>query len=53
MENFAMNERIDDLWLALLAKLVFSSGDIKDVVKKLLVLSYGNACVESWFSISF
>lgn len=51
MENFAINERIDDLYLGLLTKLPFSTGKLKDV-KKIFILSYENACVECGFSIN-
>ena len=47
-----MNERIDGLYLSLLTKLPFSTGDLKDGVKKILTLSQGYDCVESGFSIN-
>ena len=34
MESFAMNARIDDPYHGLLTKLPFSTGDLKDIVKK-------------------
>lgn len=51
VENFAINERIDDLYLGLLIKLPFSTGELKDV-KKIFILSYENACVECGLSIN-
>lgn len=33
INNFVINERIDDLYLALLTQLPFSTGDLKDVKK--------------------
>ena len=44
-----MNERIDDFSLGLFTKLPFSTGNLKDVVKKILILSEGTASVESVF----
>ena len=44
-----MNERIDDFGLVLFTKLPFSTGNLKDVVKKILILSEGTASVESVF----
>ena len=44
-----MNERIDDPFLGLLAKLYWH---VKDVVEKILILSQGNTCVKSGVSIN-
>lgn len=33
ISNLVINERIDDLYLALLTQLLFSTGDLKDVKK--------------------
>ena len=45
MKSFAMNERIDDLYLRLLTKLPFPTGSLKDIVKEILMLLQGNANV--------
>lgn len=50
MKSFAMNERIDDLYLCLLTKLPFPTGNLKHIVKEILMLLQGNANVESGFS---
>ena len=45
LERFAINERID------VTKLPFCTADWNDV-KKILILSQGNACMELGFSIN-
>ena len=44
-------ERIDDRYLKLLTKLPFFTGNLKDVSKKILILSHGNVFVESGFPV--
>ena len=45
-----MDERIDDLYMTLLERFQFA--DLEDVVNIVLILSHGNARVESGFSIN-
>ena len=56
MKTFAINERIDDLFIGLSTTLPFSTGDQKDVVKKnyyfVIILSHRNSCMELGFSIN-
>ena len=47
-----MNELIYDLRLGLFMKLPFSTGDLKNLVIKIIALSHGKAFVESGFSIN-
>lgn len=47
-----MIERIDDLFLGLATNLPFPIGDLKDVVKNILIFSQGNAGVELGFSLN-
>ena len=50
MKSFTTEERIDDLYMTLLENLKFP--DLEDVVKIVLIMSHGNARVESGFSIN-
>lgn len=52
MESFTMNELIYDLHLGLLIESPFSTGDLKNVLIKIIVLSHGKTSVESGFSIN-
>ena len=49
MESFTMNEFIYDLHLGLLIESPFSTGDLKNILIKIIVLSHGKTFVESSF----
>ena len=53
-ESFIRNERIDNIYLGVLTKLAFSTGNLRcdPYFKKILVLSHGNSYVEFGFPIN-
>lgn len=53
LENFSRkNDRLDDLWISIIEEKGAECGEFNCFVKKFLILSHGNADLESGFSVN-